>query len=336
MRAVDIKDGKGPLENLYIDDSTPKPQAGNGQLLVKIAAFALNRMDIMQREGKYPLPPQAGPIMGVEFAGIVEEKGSGCSDAFKVGDAVFGLAYGGAYAEYIAVSEVMCIHKPAQFDMVWAASLPEVWFTAIQALHLVGEMPREECGMNVLIHAGASGVGLAAIQLAKKAGAKRIFATAGRDTKLELCRSVGATKAINYKTEDFGEVIRGTLPEGEGIDFVLDFIGKDYWEKNISLAARDATIVYLAMMSGSQLQVDLMPILFKRLTIRGTTLRSRDAGYQGKLRDLFCELALDKLVNGLFKSHIDKVYPMEQIRDAQERMQTNAGDGGKIVCEVKQ
>ncbi|ORY84356.1 hypothetical protein BCR37DRAFT_378376 [Protomyces lactucae-debilis] len=336
MKAVKIKNGKGSLDDLCIDAKTPKPAAKEGQLLVKIAAFALNRMDITQREGKYPLPPQAGPIMGVEFAGVVEDMGDGCSDSFSVGDAVFGLAYGGAYAEYISVSEKMCIHKPDAFDMITAASLPEVWFTALQALHMVGDMPRKESNLNVLIHAGASGVGLAAIQLAKQAGAKRIFATAGSDKKLELCRKSGATLAVNYKTQDFAEVIRAELPEGEDVNFVLDFIGADYWGKNIALAGRDATIVYLAMMSGSKLEVDLMPILFKRLTIRGTTLRSRDPTYQGKLRDLFCEAALDKLVSGEFKSHIDKVFTMEQIRDAQERMQTNAGDGGKIVCEIQQ
>lgn len=205
MRAVGVKDGKGPAANLFIEDSVQKPVAQESNVLVKVHAFGLNRMDIMQREGKYPVPPQAGPILGVEFSGIVESVGDQVSD-FKAGDKVFGLAYGGAYAEYIVNPSRMCIHMPEEISFEQAAGLPEVWFTAIQALYLVGGL-QANTGERVLIHAGASGVGLAAIQLAKAAGCKHIFATASSEKKLDLCRQAGATRAINYKKQKFNEVL---------------------------------------------------------------------------------------------------------------------------------
>ncbi|CCG84125.1 protein of unknown function [Taphrina deformans PYCC 5710] len=336
MKSVDIKEGKGPVENLYISDETDRPSPKEGQLLVKIHAFGLNRMDILQREGKYPLPPQAGPIMGVEFSGEVEEVGPGLDTSqWHRGDRVFGLAYGGAYAQYITNPAAMTIRMPEELSFEQCAGLPEVWFTAIQALYLVGNLdPAKK--ERVLIHAGASGVGLAAIQLCREAGCKKIYATAGSAKKLELCESMGATRAINYKEEDFGKVIQ---KDGEGdqegaVDLILDFIGANYWDSNIMIAARDCRIVYLAVMSGSKKEIEIGPILFKRLRIQGTTLRSRDAEYQGNLRKKFEELALQHLIEGKFKAHIDKVYDWTEIKDAQGRMERNEGDGGKIICKV--
>lgn len=336
MRSVGIKDDKGPVENLYLADDTTKPEVKAGQLLIKIHAFGLNRMDIIQREGKYPLPPQAGPIMGVEFSGVVEEIGAELEkEQWTKGEKVFGLAYGGAYAEYIVNPAAMTMKMPDELDFEQCAGLPEVWFTAIQALYLVGGLDRTK-KERVLIHAGASGVGLAAIQLCRDAGCSKIYATAGSPEKLKLCEKMGATKAINYKKEDFGEVISkdGENDEAGTVDLILDFIGANYWDSNMLVSARDCRIVYLATLSGSKKEVDITQILYKRLRIQGTTLRSRDAEYQGKLRAKFEELALPLLTKGSFLAHIDKVYNWEQIKEAQTRMETNSGDGGKIICKV--
>lgn len=336
MRSVAIKDDKGPIDNLYITEDTAKPSPKSKELLIKVHAFGLNRMDLMQREGKYPLPPQAGPIMGVEFAGVVEQIGPDLEgEKWSKGERVFGLAYGGAYAEYIVNPSAMTIRMPDGLSFEQCAGIPEVWFTAIQALYLVGELDPSK-KERVLVHAGASGVGLAAIQLCRDAGCRKIYATAGSPTKLELCEKMGATKAINYKKEDFGEVIKKDGEGGEdgAVDLILDFIGANYWDSNIAIAARDCRIVYLAAMSGSTKTIEIMQILFKRLRIQGTTLRSRDPQYQGALRSKFEEIALQHLINGEFKAHIDKVYDWADIKLAQGRMERNEGDGGKIICTI--
>lgn len=341
MRSVAVKDDKGPVDNLYITDDTAKPSPKPKDLLIKVHAFGLNRMDIMQREGKYPLPPQAGPIMGVEFAGVVEEIGSELQTegegkgTWTKGEKVFGLAYGGAYAEYIVNPAAMTIKMPDGMSFEQCAGIPEVWFTAIQALYLVGDLDRSK-KERVLIHAGASGVGLAAIQLCRDAGCRKIYATAGTPTKVALCEKMGATKGINYKESDFGEIIKKDGEDGEdgAVDLILDFIGANYWDSNIAIAARDCRIVYLAAMSGSTKTIEIMQILFKRLRIQGTTLRSRDPEYQGALRSKFEDLALQHLIDGEFKAHIDKVYDWQDIKQAQGRMERNEGDGGKIICTI--
>lgn len=333
MNTIAIKDGKGPLSSLYLEKSTPKPSPEGTQLLIKIHAFGINRMDLLQREGKYPLPPQAGPIMGVEFSGVVDQLGPEVEkSAWQVGDEVFGLAYGGAYAEYITNPAQMTIKKPTELSFEECAGLSEVWFTAIQALYVVGGLDPSK-KERVLIHAGASGVGLAAIQLCKDAGCAKIYATAGSQKKLDLCTKMGATKAINYHNDNFADAI---AQDGDGeVDLILDFIGQSYWHKNIQIAARDCRIVYLATLSGSTLSsVDIGPILYKRLRIQGTTLRSRDLAYQSDLRKRFEKVALPHLIDGTFTAHIDKVYTMAQIEDAQGRMERNEGDGGKIICTV--
>lgn len=337
MKSIAIKDDKGPLENLYIKSDTPKPSPSGSQLLIKIHAFGINRMDLLQREGKYPLPPQAGPIMGVEFSGTVESLGPDLSSKdWQIGEKVFGLAYGGAYAEYITNPASMTIKMPTELSFEQCAGLPEVWFTAIQALYLVGCLSPQK-HERVLIHAGASGVGLAAIQLCKEAGCKAVYATAGSPKKLALCEKLGATLAINYHTHSFADEIQKQQGDGVGeVDLILDFIGADYWSQNIAVCARDARIVYLATLSGSQTTIDIGPILYKRLRIQGTTLRSRDLGYQADLRQRFEALALDQLKNGAFVAHVDKVYEWSDIQAAQGRMERNEGDGGKIICRVVQ
>ncbi|KAK6950866.1 hypothetical protein Daesc_007394 [Daldinia eschscholtzii] len=330
MKAVDIKGGKGPATALFINPETPKPEPKEGEALVRIKAFGLNRMDLIQREGKYPVPPQAPSTLGVEFSGIIESFGPGPHGDFKVGDAVFGLAYGGAYAEYIAVSSKMLLHKPDSFSWETAAGIPETWITATQALHLVGEFAP---GKSVLWHAGASGVSIAGIQLSLDSGASAVYATAGSDEKCRFIeRELGATKAFNYKTQDWAkEILEAT--GGKGVDLIIDFIGASYFQKNLTVAARDARWVALGLMGGTRLDgVDYSMLLYKRIRLEGSTLRSRDPDYQSRLRDKLAEY-IPHFESGKLKVLIDTVLPMDEIIKAHQQLEENKTTG-KIICTV--
>lgn len=287
-------------------------------------------MDVIQRRGFYPLPPQAPKTLGVEFSGIIESLGAGDHGAFDVGTEVFGLAYGGAYAEYIAVSTKMLLHKPRSLSFEQCAAVPETWITATQALHLVLGFAK---GKSILWHAGASGVSIAGIQLSHVAGASEIYATAGSQEKCDFITSeLGATAAFNYKTQDWANEIKEKTG-GKGVDFIVDFVGGDYFQKNLDVAAKDCRIVLLGTLSGSKVaNADIGPILFKRIRIEGSTLRSRDEDYQGKLRDRLEEYIPDFEANKL-KIYIDTVLPWEKIQDAHQHME-DAKNSGKIVCTI--
>ncbi|KFH45840.1 Quinone oxidoreductase-like protein [Hapsidospora chrysogenum ATCC 11550] len=333
MKAVDIKGGKGEADSLFINPDTPKPTAGTGQAIVQIRAFGINRMDIIQRRGFYPLPPQAPLTLGVEFSGTVESLGPASGDGahvFKPGDEVFGLAYGGAYAEYIAVSTKMLLRKPASLTFEQCAALPETWITATQALHLVLGF---EKGKSILWHAGASGVSIAGIQLSYLAGASAVYATAGSQEKCDFITStLGADAAFNYKTQDWVAEIKEKTG-GKGVDYIVDFVGGDYFQKNLDVAARDARIVLLGTLSGGKVpNADISMILFKRIRIEGSTLRSRDEEYQGRLRDRLEEY-IPSFESGELKIIVDKVLPWEEIQEAHRYMEA-AKNSGKIVCTI--
>ncbi|GAA5885103.1 hypothetical protein JCM16303_006404 [Sporobolomyces ruberrimus] len=332
MKAILVKDGKSDsAEGLYLGDYD-RPTLKQGEVLVKVKAFGLNRMDIMQRRGQYPLPPGTTPILGVEFSGTIEDGGD---SEYKSGEEVFGLAIGGAYAEYIATPSSMLTRKPSHVSWVQAAAVPENWLTAFQALFTISEMKE---GQTALIHAGASGVGLAAIQLAKAYGAGLVIATAGTDEKVQFVEQHGA-KGINYKTQNFAdEVLK--LTENKGVDVLIDFIGASYWEKNLKSLGRDGRMVLLGLMGGAKTEtpLDLSQILFKRLRIEGTTLRSRTLEYQGKLLQDFSKEALGKVFakakgeEGL-DLVIHKVYDWKDIKDAHVEME-QAKNIGKIICTI--
>jgi len=331
MRAVDIKDGKGPISALFINPDIPKPTPKNSQALVKVKAFGLNRMDLLQREGHYPLPPQAPLTLGVEFSGTIEAFGCEPERGFNVGDEVFGLAYGGAYAEYIAVSTHMLVHKPKELSWEEAAGIPETWITATQALYLIGDY---KPGRSVLWHAGASSVSIAGIQLAKGDGASAVYVTASSQEKIDFCKSLGATEGFNYKTGDWAqELLKYT--DGKGVDLIVDFIGAGYFDQNLEAAARDGHIVALGNMGGSVVEkpVDISRFLRKRLRYEGSSLRSRDEDYQGKLRDQLVEHALPKFIDGSFKVIVEKVFKMEDIQAAHELLASNQTKG-KLIATV--
>ncbi|CAO3670551.1 unnamed protein product [Rhizopus stolonifer] len=291
-------------------------------------------MDIIQRQGNYPVPPGGSPILGVEISGIVEAVGEKVKE-FKVGDPVFGLMPGGGYAEYAVIEESLAMHKPEKLSFEEAAAIPETWFTAYQALFLVGELKKNE---NVLIHAGASGVGIAAIQLAKDAGAKNVFVTVSSDDKVKFCESIGATKGINYKTQQWGKEIL-KLTDNKGVDVIIDVVGKDYWEQNMDSIALDGRMVILAFMSGPLVDhVNLGTFLRKRVTVRGSNLRARTVEYQHKLR---CEIYNNAVLkhfakgDGKLKIFIDKVFQWNNIIEAHQYLESNQSMG-KIVVQVTQ
>ncbi|EWC43564.1 hypothetical protein DRE_01451 [Drechslerella stenobrocha 248] len=324
MKAVGIKGEVGPATALFIDD-IPEPAVSKGEVLVKINAFGLNRMDLIQREGHYPLPPQAPKTLGVEFSGVIEKTYGAASgiDSFKVGDEVFGLAYGGAYAEKIVVSTEMIIHKPAKMSFEEAAGIPEAWITATQAVFLVGCFKK---GDRVLLHAGASAVSLAAIQLARNAGAAEVFVTAGSQEKIDLCvNELGAAAGFNYKTQDFAEeVLKAT--GGKGVDLIVDFVvGQGYLEKDIRAAAVDCKIVLLGLMGGIETQgpIDSGSILRKRIRIEGSSLRSRSLDYQKALRDRLVQEAMPRFEEDSFKLFIEKVFSWKDVVQAHQLLESN-------------
>ncbi|KIP02529.1 hypothetical protein PHLGIDRAFT_111989 [Phlebiopsis gigantea 11061_1 CR5-6] len=333
MRAVLVKDGTGPAESLYLGDIA-KPSPRHGEVLVKIKAFGLNRMDIMQREGRYPLPPGAPATMGVEFSGTIAELGDGCGEKWKLGDEVIGLALGGAYAEYISLPQTNLMTKPSHLSWEEAASIPENFLTAYQALIVIAQCKK---GDNVLIHAGASGVGVAAIQLARFYGANTVTATTSTQEKINFVLNLpsGATHAVNYKTQDFHQETQ-KITDGKGVDVVIDFVGRTHWQKNIASLARDGRMTMLALMSGNVVsEVDLGPLLYKRLRIEGSTLRSRSAEYQADLIAKFQEQILGEITSstggGKIRTYIHEVFPFEKIQDAHRTMEADANAGKLIV-----
>ncbi|KAK0529770.1 hypothetical protein OC835_004229 [Tilletia horrida] len=341
MRAIRVKDGKGPSDALYIDNEYPVPklEPGSDTVLIKIQAFGLNRMDLLQREGKYPLPPGAPEVMGVEFSGTVVafEASPNSSQHWKEGDEVFGLTLGGCYSEYVVAQARMTLPKPAHISHTEAASIPEVWFTAFQALRLLSNV---QPGDDVLIHAGASGVGLAAIQLARDFGAKDVYVTAGSQEKIDFCKSLGATDGINYKNvSNWADELR-KLTDGKGVDVIMDFLGASYFRANLDSLKVDGRMTLQGLMGGINLAdgFDISAILGKRLTIRGSMLRSRSLEYQSDLVQAFLkEGVLDKCTHSeaerKHKLVIHKVYPWTQIKDAHDEMQANSNTG-KIIMTI--
>ncbi|KAK2465307.1 hypothetical protein APHAL10511_002661 [Amanita phalloides] len=334
MQAVLIKDEKGHADSLYIGEA-PKPTIKAGEVLVKIKAFGLNRLDIAQREGMYPPPPDASSILGVEFSGVVSEIGPGVTE-WSVGDEVLGLTGGGAYAEYLACSQSLLMKKPSHLSWVEAASIPEAFLTAFQAVVLLGNLKQND---DILIHAGASGVGLATVQLARVLGARNVIATTSTQKKIDWLMGLdnGPTVVANYKTESFASVVK-EVTNNKGVNIVVDFVGKSHWNQNIDSLALDGTMVVLAFLSGAIVPtVDLSLILKKRLRIQGSTLRTRTIEYQAELITKFRERVLNQITgangNGTIKTFIHQVYPWTRIQDAHREMEADK-NSGKIVVEV--
>src|SRR6267378_2298943 len=261
MTCVEIKKPGGP--EALVPTTRPVPQPKDGEILIKVAAVGVNRPDIAQRAGLYPPPPGASDLPGLEAAGTVAALGAGVT-GWQVGDALCALTPGGAYAEYCTAPAPQCLPLPKGFDMLRAAALPENYFTVWHNLFERGAL---KTGEIVLIHGGSSGIGTTAIQLAKAFGA-RIFTTAGSREKCQACEKLGADIAIEYKREDFAEVIRGKTA-GRGVDVILDMVGGDYFQRNINSLAMDGRLVSIAYLRGARVEVNFMPVMRNRLTITG-------------------------------------------------------------------
>lgn len=325
MKAILVNEPGGPEQLRLGEYETPAP--AEDELLVKVHATALNRADTMQRAGNYPPPEGASPILGLEMAGVVERAGRAAT-GWKAGDRVMALLPGGGYAEYAVVPHEMAMAVPPGLSLEEAAAIPEVFLTAFQALYWLGDLEQEE---HVLIHAGASGVGTAAVQLVREAGA-HAYVTASRP-KHDLCRTLGAELAINYKEEDFAErVLEKT--GGRGVDLVLDFIGAPYFEKNLRALATDGRLVLLSMLGGRTVEnVDLGKILRKRVKLFGTTLRARSPDYKKRLTQDFAAYALPLFIEGALRPVIHAAMDWSEAAEAHRMMEANE-NAGKIVLRV--
>jgi putative PIG3 family NAD(P)H quinone oxidoreductase len=305
----------------------PTPSPGPNEVRVRVHATALNRADTFQRRGHYPPPDGASPILGLEMAGVVEEAGDRVID-WHEGDRAFSLLAGGGYAEQVVVHKDLLMAVPPGLSMRDAAAIPEVFLTAYQALHWLGGM---QSGHEVLVHAGASGVGTAAIQLAKEAGAHPYITASA--PKHEVCRDLGAEATIDYESEDFAAQIEDRT-NGEGVHIILDFIGAPYFHKNVASLAMDGRIVQLATLGGSTVEeVSLRALMAKRAHLLASTLRNRSLDYKVQLTQEFASDVLPTFVDGQLRPVIDSTYDWTEVADAHRRMENNE-NAGKIVLQV--
>lgn len=323
MRAI-VFEQPGDPSVMHLAD-VPDPEPAADELLVRVHATAVNRADLLQRRGAYPPPPGASPILGLELAGEVIR----AVPPWRPGDRIMAVVTGGGYAELATVPTGVAMPIPANFSYEEAAAIPEAFLTAFLNLFTLGRL---RAGETVLIHAGASGVGTAAIQLARAAGA-RVFATAGSAAKLELCRSLGADEAINYRQEAF-EARISAATGGRGVDLILDFVGAPYWKANMTALTTGGRLMLIGFLGGSAGQLDLGPILSKSLTVTGTTLRRTPLEQKIALTRAFMDFALPRFERGELRPVIDTVYPLEQADEAHRMLEANR-NAGKVVLRVR-
>lgn len=325
MKAI-VFDTPGDADVLQVGD-VPDPIPAPEQLLVRVRATALNRADTLQRRGNYPPPSGESEILGLELAGEVEAMGT-AAQGFAVGDRVFGLVGGGGYAEKALIDYRMAMPLPSGWDFVTAAAVPEVFFTANETLFTLGQLRQ---GESVLIHAGASGVGTAGVQMAREAGA-RIFVTAGSADKIARTVELGAQAGINYKDEDFGERVLA-LTRQEGVDLIQDFIGAGYWQRNLDCLKVGGRLVLVGMMSGAEVQADLSLIMRKRLHVIGSVMRSQPLVNKIAITQRFRERWLPLLQNNTIQPIIDSTFPLAEAAAAHHYMEENRNTG-KIILVV--
>lgn len=323
MKAI-VFDQPGGPEVLRFDDA-PDPQPGPDELLVRVRATAVNRADTLQRRGGYPPPEGASVILGLELAGTVE-RGAG---PWQVGDRVMAVVTGGGYAELATVPIGMAMRIPDNLSFTQAAALPEAFLTAYLNLFTLGKL---QAGERVLIHAGASGIGTAAIQLARAAGAQ-VFTTASSEAKLQRCRELGADITINYKEESFAARV-AEATGGQGVNLVLDFVGAPYWNDNLAALGIDGRLALIGFLGGSRGQLDLGPLMNKRITVFSTTLRRTPLPQKIALTEAFSAFAQGRLESGELQPVIDTVLPLAQAAEAHRLMESNSTIG-KIVLTVE-
>jgi putative PIG3 family NAD(P)H quinone oxidoreductase len=325
MRAIEISEPGGPDVLRLVERPVPAP--ASGEVLVRVAAAGVNRPDLLQRAGRYPPPPGASDLPGLEVSGVIDAIGEGVA-AFRRGDAVTALLAGGGYAEYAAVPAPQCLPVPRGLDMIRAAAIPETFFTVWTN---VFERGRLRPGETLLVHGGASGIGTAAIQIARALGA-RVFATAGTADKCRACERLGAARAIDYREEDFVAVVKD-LTGGRGVDVILDMVGGDYVPRNIESLAEDGRLVQIALLRGATAAIDLRPVMQRRLTITGSTLRPRTVAQKGALAAALQEHVWPLLEQGTVAPVIHATFPLERAADAHRALEEGR-HVGKIVLIV--
>ena len=325
MTAIEITEPGGP------DVLKPKllaiPKPGPGQMLVKVAAAGVNRPDIAQRSGSYPPPPGASPLPGLEIAGEVVLLGEAVT-RWRLGDQVCALVNGGGYAEYSIVEDVQALPIPAGFDLIKAAAIPETFFTVWAN---VFERGRLAAGEWILVHGGASGIGTAAIQLAKAFGAN-VITTAGSAEKCQACLELGADRAINYRSDDFVKACQEATA-GRGVDLILDMVAGAYTERNILAAATEGRIVQIAVLGGANVTFNISRLMMKRLTLTGSTLRPRSREFKASLAKALEAKVWPLLASGKVRVVLDSTYALAEAAEAHRRLE--AGQHiGKVVLII--
>lgn len=325
MTVVEIASPGGP-EQLKTA-VRPVPQPGEGEVLVRVEAAGVNRPDVMQRQGRYPPPPGASDLPGMEVAGEIVALGPKVS-ALSVGDKITSLLPGGGYAAYAIAAAPLCMPIPAGLSMVEAAAIPETYLTVWTNLFERGGC---KSGDIVLIHGGTSGIGTTAIQLAKAWGA-RVYATAGSEKKARACEALGAVRGIDYKTEDFVEVMRAET-KGQGVDITLDMVAGSYVQRNLDIAAVEGRVVTISLLGGSRAEINMGMVLMKRLTLTGSTLRSRTVAQKAAVADAVRKNVWPLLAAGRVRPVIFATFPLAEASEAHRLMETS-NHIGKIVLTL--
>lgn len=323
MNCIEVPEPGGP-EALKLG-TRPVPEPEHGEILVKVSSAGVNRPDVMQRQGGYPPPPGASDIPGLEIAGTVVKLGAGVSE-WKEGDAVCALVTGGGYAEYCPAPAPQALPVPSSVSMEHAGGIPETFFTVWTN---VFDRAGLQAGEKFLVHGGSSGIGTTAIQVAKELGA-RVFATAGSKEKCEACVQLGAERAVNYREEDFVEILKE--PTG-GVDVILDMVGGDYVQKNISLLRPEGRLVHIAFLGGHKVEVNLMSAMLKRLSILGSTLRSQSIENKASIAASLKEKVWPLIESVRVKPVVDSTFPLADAVKAHQRI--DQGDHiGKIILTM--
>jgi NADPH2:quinone reductase len=326
MQAIEITQPGGP--EVLQPCERPVPELKPGEILIKVGAAGVNRPDVFQRLGQYPVPPGASDLPGLEVAGEIVDGDLGDS-GFKKGDLVCALVQGGGYAEYCAAPLAQCLPVPQGLSLLEAASLPETFFTVWSNVFQRAGLKE---GETLLVQGGSSGIGVTAIQVAKALG-HRVFATAGTHEKCRACEELGAERAINYKEEDFVAVVK-ELTGGKGVDVVLDMVGGDYVAREVSCLADDGRIVVIALLGGAKADVDLGQVLRRRLTITGSTLRPRPIAFKAQIARELRERVWPLLAAGTIRPVIYKTFPLAAAAEAHALMESST-HVGKIMLDVE-
>jgi len=326
MTAIEIRQFGGPEELVPV--RRPLPEAGTGEVLIEVEAAGVNRPDVLQRQGGYAPPPGATDIPGLEIAGRIVATGAGVT-GWQVGDAACALVAGGGYATYCAAPAAQCLPPPKGYDMVRAAALPETYFTVWTN---VFERGRLRSGETFLVHGGTSGIGTTAIQLAKAFGA-RVFATAGGADKCAACKRLGAERAIDYRSEDFVDIVAAAT-EKRGVDVILDMVGGDYVTRNLKSLAVEGRLVQIAFLRGSNVEINLLPLMVKRQTLTGSTLRPRSVAEKGAIALALRAKVWPLLDTGRIAPVIHATFPLSKAADAHRLMESGTHIG-KIMLTTK-